>query len=279
MSRIEHTKAIPSRSRKRRIASVIVAGSFAVMSLRRTDYGNDLRRDVIRNTVGFAPQQFYQALDLTDDASASGGLLTIAHNAGDRKATTQAALAFGADVIEVDVVAIGNELYAAHDQPNQRIGSVTFRGPTLAEIWNVVDGTSQIQLDLKDSSPRFLSALISFLEDRDHGDGVIVSSRSFSALSTIHERLPEVTLVYSVGDRATLTALHSNSGLLELIDGVSIRVSLLDGETVDWLKEHDLLVLAWTVNDFASVDALLDLGVDGVATDNLAIIEHYDEGS
>jgi glycerophosphoryl diester phosphodiesterase len=258
---------------------VIVVGSFAVMSLRRTDYGNDLRRDVIRNTVGFAPSQFYQALDLTDGAAASGGMLTIAHNAGDRTATTEVALAFGADVIEVDVVAIGNELYAAHDQPNQRIGSVTFRGPTLAEIWNVVDGTSQIEFDLKDTSPRFLSTLISFLEDRGNGEGVIVSSRSFTALSTIHERLPEVTLIYSVGDRATLVALQSNSDLIGLIDGVSIRASLLDSETVDWLKEHDLLVLAWTVNDFASVDALLELGVDGVATDNLAIIEHYDEGS
>ncbi|MGH2548880.1 MAG: glycerophosphodiester phosphodiesterase, partial [Thermomicrobiales bacterium] len=187
----------------------------------------------------------------------------------------EVALAFGADVIEVDVVAIGNELYAAHDQPNQRIGSVTFRGPTLAEIWNAVDGTSQIELDLKESSPRFLSTLISFLEDRDNGEGVIVSSRSFTALSTIHDQLPGVTLVYSVGDHATLVALQSNDDLVELIDGVSIRASLLDSDTVDWFKEHDLLVLAWTVNDFATVDDLLELGVDGVATDNLAIIEHY----
>lgn len=279
MSHADQLKAKTPLSKKRRIAVAIIASFIAAMSLKRTDFGNDLRRDVIRNTVGFAPAQFYQALDLADEASASGGILTIAHNAGDRKATAELALAFGADVIEVDVVAIGDQLYAAHDQPNERIGSVTFQGPLLSSIWNIADGKSRIQLDLKDASPHFIRLLIAFLEDRGGGGDAIVSSRSPYALEMIHSQLPDVTLLYSVGDRASLVALQNDEALISHINGVSTRSSLLDAETIDWLKDHDLLVLAWTVNDFSTVDQLIDLGVDGVTTDNLAIIEHYDDGS
>ncbi|CAN5427186.1 hypothetical protein BH09CHL1_BH09CHL1_23800 [soil metagenome] len=58
MTRTNHTNAIPMGSRKRRIAAVIVVGSLAVMSLKGAGYGDYVRRDVIRNTVGFAPEQF-----------------------------------------------------------------------------------------------------------------------------------------------------------------------------------------------------------------------------
>lgn len=265
-----------SRTRFRRIASgIVVTGLATVMTLKTTDFAGTVRRDVIRNTVGMAPAQFYLPFD--GEAAASSGMITIAHNAGDRRATTETALAHGADVVEVDVVSIGGVLYAAHDQPNQRVGSVTFRGPTLSSIWDLVDGQARIELDLKDSSRSYLRLVIHFLKDRGGGANVIISSRSPTALATLREMLPDATLVYSVNNALALQYMLANDTLLESIDGVSIRASLLNEDSMKALKSHDLLVLAWTVNDFATVDYLVDLGVDGVATDNLAILEQYGE--
>jgi hypothetical protein len=271
----------PARSgskRRRRFAMTVVTTAIAVvLAVWQTDVVHVVHRDMIRNTVGFAPEQFYQALDLGDRAEASNSLLTIAHNAGDRKSTTQMAIGYGADVIEVDVIAIGDHLYASHDIPNERISSVTFRGPSLASIWSTATDHARIELDLKEYSPHYLNLLVGFLDERGGGEGVIISSRSPGAIATLRTALPDATLVYSIGDRASLASLQGSESLVDEIDGVSIRTSLLDEDTVTWLKDHNLLVYAWTVNDFASAEWLVELGVDGIATDNLALIEHYGE--
>jgi glycerophosphoryl diester phosphodiesterase len=54
---------------------------------------------------------------------------------------------------------------------------------------------------------------------------------------------------------------------------VSIRETLLDEETVDWLKEQELLILAWVVDDGFRMNELVEMGVDAITTDNLAIME------
>jgi glycerophosphoryl diester phosphodiesterase len=256
---------------------LVVTMIAAVLALYQTGAVHDLHQDVIRNTVGFAPHQFYKALDLSENAHASTSLLTIAHNAGDRESTAQSAIGYGADVVEVDVVEVDGRLYAAHDIPNPHISSVTFRGPTLASIWSVAADHARIELDLKGYSAGFLTLLVSFLDAHGGGDGVIISSRSPGAIATLRSELPDATLVYSVGDRASLASLQSSEALVDEIDGVSIRASLLDEEAMDWLQDHDLLVYAWTVNDFSSAEWLVELGVDGFATDNLALIEHFNE--
>jgi hypothetical protein len=276
--RTPKTAAPAGSKRRRRLAATVVTTAFAVvLAVRQTDVVQVLHRDMIRNTVGFAPEQFYQALDLGESAEASNSLLTIAHNAGDRKSTTKAAIDYGADVIEVDVIAIGDQLYAAHDIPNEHISSVTFHGPTLASIWSAAADHARIELDLKEYSPRLLNLLVSFLDDRGGGEGVIISCRSPGAIATLRSALPDATLVYSVGDVASLASLQGSESLIDEIDGVSIRTSLLDKANVGWLKDQGLLVYAWTVNDFASAEWLVDLAVDGIATDNLALIEHYDQ--
>lgn len=276
---LSHTPSTANASRLKRITMAVATIGFAVaLTLRQTGVVHSLHQDVIRNTVGFAPEQFYQALDISENAAASNGLLTIAHNAGDRQASAQTALNYGADVIEVDVISIGNSLFAAHDIPNEHLSSVIFRGPTLESIWSTVADQARIEFDLKEYSAGFIDLLVSFLNDRGGGDGVIISSRSPGAIATLHQELPGATLVYSIGDRASIASLRSSETLVEEIDGVSIRASLLDDDTMTWLKDHDLLVYAWTVDDFASAERLVELGVDGFATNNLALLEHYDEG-
>ena len=79
-------------------------------------------------------------------------------------------------------------------------------------------------------------------------------------------------LLLSVPDMGALEALEGSTGLRLIVDGVTIRESLLDATTMIWLKERDLMVVAWTVNDIERVNQLVYLGVDGITTDNLAIL-------
>jgi glycerophosphoryl diester phosphodiesterase len=70
-----------------------------------------------------------------------------------------------------------------------------------------------------------------------------------------------------------MEALAREPEVREQINGVSIRDALLLEETMDWLKFQDLSVYAWVVNDLERLNELVEWGVDGIVTDNLAILE------
>lgn len=46
-----------------------------------------------------------------------------------------------------------------------------------------------------------------------------------------------------------MAALQADAQLVALIDGVTIRETLVDEETIRWLDERGLHVLVWTAND------------------------------
>lgn len=57
-----------------------------------------------------------------------------------------------------------------------------------------------------------------------------------------------------------------------MIDGVNIRHSLLNARSAVQLRSLGVIIVAWTVNDLTRVTELVRLGVDGLTTDNLAIM-------
>jgi glycerophosphoryl diester phosphodiesterase len=99
-----------------------------------------------------------------------------------------------------------------------------------------------------------------------------VASRSPESLVTLRERAPDAILLLSVPNDDVLDALKTNEALKQTIDGVTVRESVIDATAMSWLSEGDLLVFAWTVNDLDRVNTLIQLGVDGITTENLAIL-------
>jgi hypothetical protein len=175
-------------------------------------------------------------------------------------------------VIEVDIVSLNGLLYAGHDAPFDWIGGTVFRGPPLAQIWIASAGAEVIKLDLKESSPAFNEMVLDFLADREGQRLVIIVSSQPEVIRLFAERAPSVLRFYSVGSERRLDTVRGDLEFAALLDGVSIRESLIDGEVASWFEDHDLLMLAWTVNDMARINELVELGIDGITTDNLAIM-------
>ncbi|MGB3330377.1 MAG: glycerophosphodiester phosphodiesterase [Thermomicrobiales bacterium] len=229
-------------------------------------------------TVGRRPNQFYSELDhdrriFSDESYAS--VLGVAHNSGGSIEATLEALIAGADVIEADVAAIDGQLYVAHDPPLPFIGPRWFRGPRLDRVWAATYGADAVMLDLKESSPAYLGLIVDFLEVRQRTRQVIISSRSSAALATLRQKLPDVILLLSVPDEAGLRSLQANPTLIATIDGISIRHTVLNEENAAWLEDRHLLTFAWTVNDMDRVNELMRMGVDGITSDNLAIVSLF----
>jgi glycerophosphoryl diester phosphodiesterase len=50
-------------------------------------------------------------------------------------------------------------------------------------------------------------------------------------------------------------------------------VSLLDKRNIDYLKSTNQKVIAWTINNEDQMKMLINMGVDGIMTDNLSLLK------
>jgi hypothetical protein len=248
------------------LAIAIIASSLMLLS-----WFAIYEDEAARLVVGQKPIQFFLPIEveLLDDY---GAVFGIAHNSGDSVAIAREALEHGADVIEIDVVAIGGQLYAAHDSPPRFITRFVYRAPPLWEVWQVAREADAVALDLKESSPRYLDLVVAFLNAHPEHQ-IIVSSRDPAALRLIEQRAPHAFRFLSVGTHDEFEALRGGPELVTHLDGVGIRETLLDTNVAGWLHAHDLMIHAWTVNDGARMNELVELGVDAITTDNLAIMQ------
>lgn len=226
-----------------------------------------------RRYVGLAqPAQFYRPV--AADRVASSDLIAVAHNAGDHPTTTSRAVRHGAAAVEIDVILARGTLVAGRVmRPLPWLAETLFQGPTLREMWDAIPPRTDVLLDLKETDRALLDQLVRYLATRADARDVMVSCRDAAALRYLHERLPGVALLLTAAWPADVVHLQRAGAIADVVDGVSAYEGLLDAELVGWLHERDLKILAWPVNDQARLAALAAAGVDGVTTDNLAIID------
>ncbi len=221
---------------------------------------------------GLPPDQFHRALD-PELAARYPEVLGVAHNAANRLDTLAVALEHGADVVEADVISVRGELVAGRDQPLGWLSNHLFRGPTLAEVWDAAAAADVLKLDLKRDDEAFLDDLVAFLAPRQGDREVMVSSRDRAALLRLHRDLPDVTLLFSIGFPEGVRQVRADAELQRAIAGVSVFQGLVDSRLVGWADDRDLLVLAWPVNDAATLATTVRRGADGITTANLAVLE------
>lgn len=244
---------------------LLLFGMTSGMSFLESEYGRKwtMRQRIIQ----------YYAVPEVNPLDDYGGVFTVSHNSGESVRTIHAALNHGATVIEIDVASLDGRLIASHESPSARIQQLSFRGLSLAEAWRAAAAAEVIQLDLKENSPQFLASLFAFLERTPGDRQVIVSTRSVTTLQTFEQRLPRVHRFLSINTQIQLDAVLDSEQTLEIIDGVTIRQTLITEDVADQLIDQDVIMIAWTVNDLRRVNELVPLGVTGFTTENLAIIE------
>ncbi|HEY7430152.1 MAG TPA: glycerophosphodiester phosphodiesterase [Streptosporangiaceae bacterium] len=226
-----------------------------------------------RYTGAAPPAQFYQKVQLEPAlAQDYQRVLGVAHNAGNNLGTLAKALRYGADVIEIDVISARGRLVAGREQPLPQLARLVFWGPTLSEAWDRAASADITKLDIKQSDRGFLDELIAFVAPRANSRRVMISSDDPGALRYLHSRLPDVTLLFSVNGPDAVHELQSDPALQQAIGGISVFQGLVDAGLVAWAHQHNLTILAWTVNDSQRFNQLVRLDVNGITTANLAIL-------
>jgi glycerophosphoryl diester phosphodiesterase len=210
-------------------------------------------------------------------------VILVAHRTPATRAGCEQVAAAGASVFEADVqVDDAGAVVVTHYLPfgvggrferdNWRVRWHTGRAgdPRLAEVTAIVPADRLVLLDLKERRPerraRLVAALIDSLPDRSRFRVCGHPETDMAAL-----RVAGFRTWRSVGSSRHLAAVLAEDQLPD--DAVSIRHSLLTARVLDRLHERVPKVVAWTVNSVGRATQLRALGVDGVTTDNIGVLQ------
>jgi len=251
------------------LVALLIAGNLVFLTL--TLVWPD---GVQRLTGGIIPRHYISQFD-ADPLEHYNTTHGIAHNSGDSLNKIAGAVEAGSHGIEIDVISYRGDLYARHNQPVTVFGEFGFRPVLLEDAWAAAT-TELVQLDLKETNTTFLVMVAAFLDNHQNDRRIVlISTWEPIVLAYFQERTPWVARILSIGTQSDYDNLQENIDQLQtrdLLDGVTILHDLIDLGTTNWLKNQELLIFAWTVENLSRVNELSLLGIDAVVTDNLAIL-------
>lgn len=222
-----------------------------------------------------------------------GGPLTHPENT---LAAFEAAYALGYRYFETDVHASADGvLVAFHDEslrrltgdrrPIQDLHEVEIKqlrvgGERIPLLADLLDGFPDVRINIDPKSDDAVRPLIQTLTDLNALDRVCCASFSDRRLRFLRAALGP-NLCTAAGPREIARARWSSlRGKLPNVPGPNVLqipvgprgLRVLSPRLVEGCHEADLPVQVWTINDRSTIDRVLDMGVDGVMSDDPATL-------
>jgi glycerophosphoryl diester phosphodiesterase len=217
-----------------------------------------------------------------------------------------AALELGADALEIDVhMTRDGHVVVAHDPDGARTAAVAraIAACTLDEVkaWDIASGPGlgcprrpacciptldevlarfpdmPLNVDVKQSEPDMLASLLRVIAAHDAQQRVLLTS--FSSRITRRIRALGYAGPTGLGQAEAVAAVFGPRWLLRLrpLRGQRLQVPLRSGawrldrrELVDKLHALGIAIDYWVVNDVREAERLLEIGADGIVTDDVS---------
>jgi len=201
--------------------------------------------------------------------------LAIAHRAGNSLGGLHAANTLGVDVIECDVHEHQGHLEVRHLKTagplpflwdRWELASASAPRLGLLELLEADRHGTTFMLDLKGRRSTTAPSVAHTLHEAARHQRVLVCGRYWPSVELVAE-LPFVDAVLSARNRVELARLRQRVAAAPRVHGVSVHLTLLDEQLVAELHRHVDVVMSWPVNDPATLDAALGLGVTGIISD------------
>ena len=228
--------------------------------------------------------------------------LAFAHRGGNEFAPENSFRAFksavdiGYKYLETDVhLTKDGFLIAFHDDTLDRVTdkSGLIRDLTLSEIKKAkIAGTDEIPLlsellnsftdcffNIDCKVDETVQPLINLINNKDFINRVCIGSFSQKRINFIRKSLGKEVKTSMGPAEVILSKFLSYTSLgynfKSSYTSIPIRrygINLLDERNINYLKSNNQKVIAWTINDEDQMKMLINIGIDGIMTDNLTII-------
>ncbi|WP_228275728.1 glycerophosphodiester phosphodiesterase [Gracilibacillus oryzae] len=146
--------------------------------------------------------------------------------------------------------------------------------PTLQEVFEHFGSDANYYIEIKqpDESPGMTAALIRILKEyqlipAEREGAIVIQSFSKESLLEIHQQEPDLPLIQllSYKQPAQITE-RELSELREYATGIGVNYLYLNESFIKDVREADLLLHAYTVNEKREMNALINWGVTGIFT-------------
>ncbi|MCS7253487.1 MAG: glycerophosphodiester phosphodiesterase family protein [Armatimonadota bacterium] len=139
--------------------------------------------------------------------------------------------------------------------------------PTLSEALSCLPDDMVMYVEVKPSNAA--REVISAIEEGGAFDRVVICSFHPSVLKMVSELRPHLPKVLIVGECQSMNEFKRliNVALECGANGLSIHYGSITAEFVKHAHQRAIGIVAWTVNDLRTLSAMLNVGVDAIATD------------
>jgi glycerophosphoryl diester phosphodiesterase len=229
--------------------------------------------------------------------------LAFAHRGGNEFAPENSFRAFksavdiGYKYLETDVhLTKDGFLIAFHDDTLDRVTdkSGLIRDLTLSEIKKAkIAGTDEIPLlsellnsftdcffNIDCKVDETVQPLINLINNKDFINRVCIGSFSQKRINFIRKSLGKEVKTSMGPAEVILSKFLSYTSLgynfKSSYTSIPIRrygINLLDERNISYLKSNNQKVIAWTINDEDQMKMLINIGIDGIMTDNLTLLK------
>ena len=111
----------------------------------------------------------------------------------------------------------------------------------------------------------FEKSVVDIVAEHDFLEQCVITSQVYSVLERVKDYNAEVTTVY------VMSLAYGNITDLEAADHFSVEAANVTENLVDRVHGQGKQLYAWTVNTQAGIRRMVELGVDNVITDNVAL--------
>ncbi len=238
-----------------------------------------------------------------------GRPVRIAHAYGNRRDKIEAAANADIDFMEADIWYRAGEMWVRHERRlcslpllyDGRPQGVDSVGPwaltvfpgyylrldvnplTLTELLERTHGRCGLLLDAKggyrgERARAYARTLTRYLAQAEPATGAVIVCGDTEVLDRVREVAPHLDVRYSIEKprhwQNFLRRFEADSRLR----GVCMARAFLNDEIIRFLGDNKLRVFCWTVDDLAEARRLLALGVDGIISNNIPLLEQLGGG-
>ena len=196
----------------------------------------------------------------------------VAHRAGNSLVDLYQATAVAGVAVEADLWLRAGRIEVGHARALTPVpivrasGFATRRSALLlGDLLRALPSETHLVLDLKGRSLRLSLNVLSELDRQPYPRALTVCAQHWPLVEPF--RHGAARCMYSIGTRRELRSLLIRR-LDAPIEGVSIHERFICGETMAAVRTVACMVMAWTVNCPRRAGELLELGVDGIITDD-----------
>ncbi|MEM7157107.1 MAG: glycerophosphodiester phosphodiesterase [Myxococcota bacterium] len=216
-------------------------------------------------------------LELDVHATADGVLVVMHDDTVDR--TTD-----GEGLIQELTLEEIKALDAGYDFSEDGGATFPYRGmglevPTLEEVFEAHPDAAYV-IEIKQAAPSIVGPFLALCNDAQVHDQMVASAFAASTLEEIREQDPEMPTNFGVTEVLAFLAVTDETADEYVPPGQFLQVPpeqsgipILTPAFIERAEQFELKVHAWTINDEAQMQELIELGVDGIITDHPTVLD------